>query len=73
MGKPTNPKDEQLRLDWGYFPMSSQLYLPRYDRVTQEPLLQLANAWDKRLMDLKLEFGSLRGRRTLPALNRALI
>lgn len=67
MGKPSDLKDEQLRLDWGYFPMSSQLYLPRYDRVTQKPLLQLANAWDEQLMDVKLEFGSLRGWRTLRA------
>ena len=67
MGKPTNPKDIKLRLDWGVFPKTERMYLPRYDAVPKRsPIHQaLASPHEKLYHNVEVDFGSLRGRRTL--------
>lgn len=67
MGKPTDPKDIRLRLVWGVFPKSPRIYLPKYDAVPEDsPIHQgIGCRTQLYLEDVKLNFGSLRGTRSL--------
>jgi len=67
MAKPTDPKDVKLRLEWGVFPKNKRMYLPRYDAVPKNsPIYQALTCPGERIYhNVKLDFGSLRGRRTL--------
>ncbi len=67
MAKPTDPTDIKLRLDWGVFPKSTRMYLPRYDAVPKtSPIHQaMAHPSENVYEDVNLNFGSLRGKRTL--------
>jgi hypothetical protein len=67
MGKPADPQDIKLRLDWGVFPKSQRLYLPRFDSVPKtSPIYQATTFHGESIHeDVKLDFGSLRDRRTI--------
>ena len=67
MPKPTDSNDIKLRLHWGVFPKSERIYLPQYDSVPKtSPIHQAIGSSEERLYkDVKLDFGSLRGRRNI--------
>lgn len=67
MGKPTDPSDVRLRLDWGVFPKSDAQYLPRYGSIPEEsPIAMAFAATEERLhARVQLELGSLRGEKPL--------
>jgi Zn-dependent peptidase ImmA (M78 family) len=67
MPKPTDPNDIKLRLDWGVFPKSERIYLPRYDSVSKSsPIYQAIGSPEENLCKaVKLDFGSIRGRRNI--------
>ena len=69
MSKPTDPKELRLRLDWGVFPKSEKIFLPRYDSVPENsPIRKALEESEERLFrDVKLDFGSLRGKWNLIA------
>lgn len=68
MPKPTDKADLKLRLDWGLFPNAvKKMYLPRYDAVRADSPIHRALTHNRELLcrDVKLDFGSLRGKRSL--------
>jgi Zn-dependent peptidase ImmA (M78 family) len=67
MGKPSDANDVKLRLNWGIFPKSENIYLPRYASVPENcPIHQAAkSSKDILLQDVKLNFANLRGERSL--------
>ena len=66
MGKPGNPADVKLRLDWGVFPHQERVYLPRYDSVRQESLVTKAFVSGQTVEGAeKLDLGSIRGTKFL--------
>ena len=77
MPKPTDPTDVKLRLDWGIFPKSERMYLPRYDSVPKNSSIHRAfrSSKEKLCKGVKLDFGSLRGKRNIivKALGQAVL
>jgi len=67
MPKPTDPNNLKLRLDWGVFPKSERIYLPKYDSVSKNsPIYQAFGSSEERVLkDVEVDFGSLRERRNL--------
>jgi len=67
MPKPADPNDIKLRLDWGVFPKSERIYLPKYDSVPRSsPIYQaFGNSEEKIHKNVKIDFGNLRGSRNL--------
>lgn len=61
MGKPTDPSSIKLRVDWGIFPNSRGIYLPKYDAVREGSAIGEATDVESFHPRLKLSFGSLRG------------
>lgn len=62
MGKPNDLNDTKLRLDWGVFPKSKRMYLPRFDAVPTGSLVSRCFLSRQSVEGSeKADFGSLRG------------
>ncbi len=67
MGKPNDLEDMKLRVDWNVFPKTVKKYIARYDSVPQDSPIQRALTHQRTALyeDVKVDFGSLRGKRNL--------
>ena len=76
MGKPTDPDDVKLRVDWGAFPTRERTYLPRHDSVPRNSLVAKSFSSNQVVRGIeKVDLGALRGKRylTCQRLNEAVL